>query len=260
MRRNIWSKLIVCFFCLILFSCKAKKSVFSPTATAKSVDKSHAQYLAAINQHQNNFKTFSTKANTKLSLDGREFDVTLNIRIKKGEGIWVSVTAVAGLEVARALITPDSLQLIDRINNEYLKKPFSYIQKFTNPQVDYNTLESLLVGNIVPMASNGNPQFLMNNEGLNLVGTSGSLNFMLLLNKSFKAFKTDLNDDVAQQSLEVKVTDFEKIEEQLFPKNISLTSQTGKQQIAVEMEYNKTQINVPVEFPFNVPKRFSVID
>lgn len=260
MKRNIWNKLIVCFFCLSLFSCKAKKSVINATSSVKSSERTTAQYLDAIQQHQNNFKTFTTKANTKLGIDGKEFDVTLNIRIKNGEGIWVSVTAIAGFEVARALITPDSLQVMDRINNEYLKKPFSYITKFTNPEVDYHTLESLLVGNIVPLALNKNEQFLMNDEGLNLAGSKGTLNFLLILNKAFKAFKIDLNDSRAQQSLEVKVTDFEKIEEQLFPKSISLTSQAGKQQIAVEMDYNKTQLNVPVEFPFNVPKRFSVID
>lgn len=260
MKRNIWSKIIICFFCLILFSCKAKKSVLNATSAVKSSEHTDAQYLDSINQHQNNFKTFTTKANTKLSLDGKEFDVTLNIRIKKGEGIWVSITAIAGLEVARALITPDSLQVMDRINNKYLKKPFSYIRNFTNPQVDYATLESLLVGNIVPIALNGNNQFLMNDEGLNLAGSNGALNFALLLNKSFKAFKTDLSDGEAQQSLEVKVTDFEKIGGQLFPKMIGLASQSGKQQISVEMDYNKTQLDVPVEFPFNVPKRFSVID
>ncbi|MBD3747992.1 MAG: DUF4292 domain-containing protein [Sphingobacteriales bacterium] len=260
MKRNIWSKLIICFFCLILFSCKAKKSVLNASSTIKSPEQTNAQYVDSIQLHQNDFKTFITKANTKLNLDGKEFDVTLNIRIKKGEGIWVSITAIAGLEVARALITPDSLQVMDRINTEYLQKPFSYLKTFTNPQVDYATLESLLVGNIVPLALNSNNQFLMNNEGLNLAGSNGALNFALLLNKSFKAFKTDLSDNQAQQSLEVKVTDFEKIEEQLFPKSISLASQAGKQQISVEMVYNKIQLDVPVEFPFNVPKRFSVID
>jgi hypothetical protein len=41
---------------------------------------------------------------------------------------------------------------------------------------------------------------------------------------------------------------------------VIIDSKTGKKQFKVEMEYNKTEINIPLDFPFNVPKRFSVIE
>ncbi|RYG21494.1 MAG: DUF4292 domain-containing protein, partial [Chitinophagaceae bacterium] len=60
-------------------------------------------------------------------VNGNENNVTMLIRIEKDKKIWVSVTAIAGIEVARAVITPDSLLLRDNLNKTYARKPFSYI-------------------------------------------------------------------------------------------------------------------------------------
>jgi len=106
--------------------------------------------LNAIKSGQTNFTTFSGKARTKLDINGSSNDVTLNIRIQKGQKIWVSVTAIAGIEVARALITPDSLLVINKLQGLYIRKPFSYVYSFTSKQVDYSSLEAILVGDAIP--------------------------------------------------------------------------------------------------------------
>ena len=81
--------------------------------------------MDAIKAGQLNFNTFSGKAKTKLDINGSSNDVTLNIRIQKGQKIWVSVTAIAGIEVARALITPDSILVINKLQGLYLRKPLA---------------------------------------------------------------------------------------------------------------------------------------
>ena len=261
MKRNIWSNLILISCCLILFSCKVKKIITSSSAAVSGTSMlNKTALLDTIIAHQTNFKTFTTRANTNLKIDDKSYDVTLNIRIKKDEAIWISITAVAGIEVARVMITPDSLKVMDRINDEYLKKPFSFIEEFTNPQVDYATVEALLVGNCVPLALADKNVLVRSSSVTILAGRSKSLDFELTLDKGLKPIKTNLRDDSAQQVLNVLINNFENINQIYLPSTVSIDSKAGSKQIKANMEYNKTQLNIPLDFPFNVPKRFSVIE
>src|ERR1700761_6298074 len=158
MKRNILNKLLIICGLLAIVSCKAKKQLI---ASRKPADSTKAatnltDKLNAIKSTQLNFNTFSGKAHAKLNVNGSKYDVTLNIRIAKGKKIWVSITAIAGIEVARALITPDSITVINKLQVLYLKKPFGYVYNYTSRQVDYTSLEAILVGNAIPQLLNEN--------------------------------------------------------------------------------------------------------
>ena len=171
MKKNILNKLFILFLVLTLFGCKAKKPLVDNRTPAAELPKTENKILLkSILASQLDFATFTTKAATQLDFKDKNFDVTLNIRIKKSEIIWVSVTAIAGVEVARVLITPDSIHVMDRINDEYLKKPFKFIQSFTSKQVDYATLEALLVGNNIPFTLTEKSEITQNNGVVSLNG------------------------------------------------------------------------------------------
>ncbi|HTK20297.1 MAG TPA: DUF4292 domain-containing protein, partial [Mucilaginibacter sp.] len=116
MRRNTLNRLLVVCICgsLTVFGCKAKKQAVIASKPVTTVPDKSLSKLDAIRSSQLSYNTFSGKAKTKLDINGSSNDVTLNIRIQKGKKIWVSVTAIAGIEVARALITPDSLLVINK--------------------------------------------------------------------------------------------------------------------------------------------------
>src|SRR3954467_13537008 len=129
MKRNILNKLTLVCLVFIAAGCSSKKLlvVKRPSAdTAAAVKVSDiSSKLAAIRSKQVTFNTFSGKAKAKLDVNGNDNDVTLNIRINRDQKIWISITAIAGIEIARAQITPDSLIVINRLQSVYLKKPFS---------------------------------------------------------------------------------------------------------------------------------------
>src|SRR6478735_2157098 len=113
MRRNILNKIAVVFCLVALVACKSKKLVVvnRPTSAVDSAalnkENSIKARLAAIRSKQVSFNTFAGKAKTKLDINGNSNDVTLNIRVARDQKIWISVTAIIGIEVARAQITPD---------------------------------------------------------------------------------------------------------------------------------------------------------
>lgn len=259
---SMWSKknIYVLIFCAVLASCKSKQKAISSNPNTVELDEKASANFKKIVSQQTDFKTLSTKASTQLSIKNKSFDVTMNIRIKKGEGIWASVTYFAGIEVARALITPDSIKVMDKINDVYIKKPFSFVQKYSNEKIDYTTLEAILVGNCIPFTINNRKELSAENEGLVINGESDQIVYHVNFNSNLKPASTTLKTTDDLKNLSIDIASFENNGGALIPKLISISSVAGSQSIKMDMNYNKTVLNQPVDFPFNVSKRFSVID
>jgi hypothetical protein len=261
MRRNTLNKLLILCCALAVVSCKAKKqivaagkqtvnnpAVVSPVISSK---------LAEIRKSQADFTTFSGRAKTKLDINGSGNDVTLNIRIQKGQKIWVSITAIAGIEVARALITPDSLLVINKLQGLYMKKPFSYIYNYTSREVDYSSIEALLVGNVIPQLLNGGTQMQTDSGKTVLSGNLQELVFKLVLGPDMKANHTDLADQAQGQSLTVDNSTFIQSGNRVLPSQINMTSVAKSKKVQVNLHYIKADFDLPLEYPFSVPSRYT---
>lgn len=219
-----------------------------------------ADKLAAIKTRQTNFNSFSGKARTKLDMGNSSNDVTLNIRIKKDQKIWVSVTAIAGIEVARALITPDSIMLINRLQSLYVRKPFSYIYKYTGRQINYKTLESLLIGNAMPELLNEGADFQDDKGSITLTGNLNDLIYKLILGPDMKVTQTNLGNQNAGQSLLVANSAFIQATNRVMPSEIDMTSVVKDKKIQVNLHYIKADFDQPLEYPFSIPSRYEPAD
>src|SRR5690242_3804389 len=77
------------------------------------------QYIRKIwdTIHQNSikFNTFSAKIKVHYERsDGKNFDFTAYVKMKKDSLLWISVRALDVIEVFRVKITPDSLIMLDK--------------------------------------------------------------------------------------------------------------------------------------------------
>jgi len=250
--------LIVCCL-LVMVSCKARKQVLvarKADSSAKSVDNKMSSKLNAIRAKQVNFNTFSGKAKTKLNINGNSNDVTLNIRIERDKRIWVSITAILGVEAARALITPDSILLINRLQGVYLRKPFSYVYKYASTQVNYKTLESLLIGNAVPELLNEKAELTNADGNTTLSGSLQDLLYKLVLGADLKVTQTNLSNQSAGQSLQVINNSFIQATNRVMPSQIDIASVVKDKKIQVNLHYTKADFDVQQEYPFNIPANY----
>jgi len=250
--------LIVCCL-LVMVSCKARKQVLvarNADSSAKPVDNKLSSKLNAIREKQVNFNTFSGKAKTKLNINGNSNDVTLNIRIERDKRIWVSITAILGVEAARALITPDSILLINRLQGVYLRKPFSYVYKYASSQVNYKTLESLLIGNAVPELLNEKADLTNADGNTTLSGSLQDLLYKLVLGADLKVTQTNLSNESAGQSLQVVNNSFIQATNRVMPSQIDIASVVKDKKIQVNLHYTKADFDVSQEYPFNIPANY----
>jgi hypothetical protein len=259
MRRNIVNKLLIICCLLAIVSCKARKQVIAARKAADSTSSTNAAIskINSIRANQLNFNTFSGKAKTKLSINGSSNDVTLNIRISKGQKIWVSITAIAGIEVARALITPDSILVINKLQGLYFKKPFSYVYTYASKQVDYKSLEAIFVGNAMPQLLNDNATIKTDSLAVTLSGSLEELMYHLTVGLDLKVTKTDLTDQTGGMSLTVGNDQFIQAGTRVVPSQINIESLAGAKKIQASMHYNKVDFDLPLEFPFSIPSGYS---
>ena len=256
MRRNISNSILLMLMLSIFISCKAKKKIV--TNTPAVVKSNKADKLLAINKASLNYSTLAVKAKADISFNNNSNDVTMNIRIRSGEAIWVSVTAIAGLEVARVLITPDSIKVLNKLEGIYTKKPFSYIYEFANEQIKFSTLESIITGNpIKEFVTERSDLSIQGNQAV-LSGMMRSLFYDIQFNETNKITRTALKDDGAAQDLVVNYNDFISVQGQPVPHQVNIRSQAERKNVVIDLKYSRVELNQVVEIPFSVPKRFTV--
>lgn len=256
-------KLIIVCLLLAIVSCKAKKQIVVKRNIADTVAKAVDTKLIKINAikaAQTNFDSFSGKARTKLNIDGNSNDVTLNIRIKHDQKIWVSITAIAGIEVARALITPDSILLINRLQSNYIKKPFSYINTLVGNQASYKSIEALLIGNAMPELLNEDGNFETANGVTAITGNLQDIVYKVLVGADMKVNQMNLNNQAAVQSVQVVNSVFIQSGVRVIPSQIDISSIVKDKKILVNLHYIKVDFDQALDFPFSIPSRYSPVN
>lgn len=261
MKRNIRNSLLFVGMISLTAACKTKKMVVTAPPVGKTevvVDKK-ADNLKLLAANDLSFNTLALKGKANLDINGSANNVGMTIRMQKDKMIWVSVSSILG-EVARVLITPDSIKVRNNFQSVYLQKPFNYIHTFTNNQVDFKLLQAIFSGNTVD-------QFMILKSDLNLEngvwvlkGRQENLNYQVLFNTLLKVAETNLNDVNSGQALKVVYGDYQKVLEGLFPSSIRISSMSGTRKINVNLDFSKIERNVPLEFPFSVPKKYEVIN
>ena len=260
MKRNILNKIAIVCLLVVAAGCKSKKLVVVNRPVKDSVAavkvNDVATRLAAVRSKQVTFNTFSGRAKTKLNVNGDENDVTFNVRIARDQKIWISITAILGVEAARAVITPDSIMVVNRLQGLYIREPFRFIHQFAGKLVNFKTVQSLLVGNAIGELLNDNSIFTPQGTNTVVNGNLQDLIYRLLLGADLKVTQTTLTNQLAKQSLQVTNGAFIQANNRIVPSQIDINSTSGNKKIQASLRYNKVEFDLPLEYPFSIPKSY----
>ncbi len=202
------------------------------------------------------------EAKARISFDDGSQSVKANatVRMQKDSAVWVAVRKL-GFEVARVLITTDSIFVIDRLNNEFGVYELSGMAGLYRLPPDLRLLQNLLLGNPVFLSAQSR-QF--RNEGASL--TIEETNQIGLLKykvheASYRIQAMEYQDNQRTQQVVMSLEEYSDTpDKQKFSylRNLTLESQeTGK--IKVELKFSEVELNVPKSLSFEVPSRYSRI-
>lgn len=255
----MWSRSLICIFITALFigGCSSKKLGREEAITGGALSKAEARaVLAGLEENQSQFQTFSGKAKTKLSVQGKSFSATSNLRIQKQEAIWISITAILGIEVARVLITPERIQIINRIQNQYTDKPFQEVYKYTGRELSFDDLSELLIGNLPEFTLSSASTLKNSSLGYELSGSRGELEYSAQVGRDLKTEQIQLEQIAHKQSFFSQYDRYTTIGEQQIPQRVGIQVNSPSLELELELDYSSTRLNEPVALPFNVPEGF----
>lgn len=243
--------------CLLVFSCKSKQVVANEKAS-ELIEIS--EISDKISDRNSDFKTLYIKSDVKYKDPGQGYNFTADIRIEKDKRILVSIRFI-GITMAKALITPTSVQYYEKMGNKYFEGDFSTLSKWLGTDLDYQKVQNLLLGNPI--------------EDLNKDRFEASLHEGLykLVQKQYEKFnkefyfeasqfllkRFEVNQNQHNNKLIVKYPDHQNKSNLILPTNLSIEAFQKDKQINISMDYKTITVDENLSFPYSVPSGYDQI-
>jgi hypothetical protein len=258
--KNYTYLLLFAGFNVLCAACGTTKKASGAVGNLKKKDA--AVLVAALQQNQLAYSWFGAKAQVAIAQDGEVRNVTAKIRVRKDSLIWVSF-AMFGIEGARAIITPDSVKILNRLEGTYIAESFAFFQKKYNAPLSFQNLQELIVGNVIEpnldiyRATQDSTHYLLS-KIIDGSGITYALDGKTLLLNSLT-----INDLRLQQNLTMLYADYqplEKLPKVQAPVTRALTIRSAEKVIAaMGFEYNKIEIDLPMNVEFEIPNTYKQV-
>lgn len=251
-------RLVICFFAftLTLNGCKTTKVV------EKKVDeKSEEYFLGKLMSEEINFDWFTAKAKIKYNDENTGITVSSSIKMKKDSLVWMNVKKF-GLEVARVMITSDSVYVMDRFNREYYVEDIAYVERLYNIPSDLSTIQNILMGKAVIFTKDNLSSKSLPDAHIIKANNQQLENEYWLDYSSFLLKKMLLRDRLDKRTIDLDLQAYEVLNGQRkfsYLRKLHMNSQeTGK--VDVEIKFSNVKINVPENIRFDIPKRYTKVN
>lgn len=248
-----WPLLLVLIGSLSLGACH-RRAV--PTKTTNKPTRPAAPQVRAKNL---DFRYLSAKGKAQIDANGEKHSANLNVRMRKDSVIWLQAS-ILGIGV-RALITPDSVQIVNQLERTYYAGNFDYLQRQFNVPITFVQLQAMLIGDYVPAPADS-ALTVTTEEPTQRVQyrQSGILVEQLIELSRARPQKLNVTDPKSQSTLMVTYADFQPIQpgNQQFAHGILVQAQQpGRQPATVTINYRNVDLDKEqLTFPFSVPAEY----
>lgn len=206
-------------------------------------------------------------ARSKVSFKNKDQDINnanVNLRVRKDSLIWFSVSGL-GIEVARGLITRDTITIQDKVHKEYVKYDFPNLSKQFNFKLDFDLLQALIVGNL-PLPKRPAQKIKNERDYLLLRQSEGKVmveNYIGEQDRKLK--KLMMVEQPTKNTLRLDYEDFTALNNFLFPYTSLLTvdyksgSDGQFYQTLLRIQHNKVElVDKNPGFPFTIPAKYEL--
>jgi hypothetical protein len=256
---------------LLIVSCKSERVIYK--APLKEIG--YTFLLNQLEAHELKFDSFKARVTIRFINKSKKSVLNGQIRIKKDSLIWISLAPALGLEMARLMITPDSIHVIDRVHHQYFAESYSFVENYLNSAVDFDMLQALLIGNDFSFFEEAQWKASIDG-GLYKLATANRTKlkkynysheeFAIPIQNTwldpntFKIKKIMVKEAVSERSKKLVATydKFFIIDKQLLPLNVWFDIR-AEENFDVMVDYSKIDLNNNIVFPFRVSSNYERI-
>lgn len=217
--------------------------------------------LDDLDVHQLDFNYLTIKSKIELDEQHKTTKATVQLRLKKDSVIWFNLSGTLGVQGMRGLVTKDSVYIINRVNKEYSIYSFDDVSKEFNFPIDFELIQSMIVGNM----PKGNQKGQMVKKQANQYIIRQNFGDILIdnyVNSSvMKLTEVQVTEKATENSLKLLYKNFGDLNGQAFPYSafVSLThyNEFGELHTELVIDHQKVETeDKPLKFPFNIPKKY----
>ena len=225
---------------------------------------------------QFDFRTMNVKFQAKVESEKSNMSFGGSMRIIKDRTIWLSLSAIVGIEAFRVYISPDSVKMINRLNKTYFKGDYQLINELLKTPFDFDMLQALVTGNDFSYYEN-NIFKVGEDAKAYKIATPGRRKL-----KNYVANQSDMDRELVQDlwispdnykiirqqikeiskensKLVVDYSAFVAFDDQLLAHQIDVSVE-AEQKMKVMIDFEKVTVDEEITVPFMIPENYVPMD
>lgn len=245
---------IACIVITTLFlmsSCSSEKEVMR--SNLRTYNANHL--VREINENSFDYESLQTKLDIKFKDERNSLGLKGQLRMQKDSLIWISLSMKLGIEVARVMVTDDSIKFINRSNRTYLSESLDNIKEMLPIDASMSYIQNILVGNDSQLKSSDRYKTSIDNDLYKLESSRDGLLMkqLWIIPETFRISRYEIN------SISLLYDKFDNIDGKILPKKIIFETNDSSN-IKIEIDYSEIKTEEKLDFPFNISKKYNKIN
>lgn len=272
---------------LLTTSCKHKKKTLKPevpvvvaedtTGGKCRLDYKNSRALSRyVKDNEFQFGWVNAKANVESLVEGKEESFDIKVSIRKDSAMLVSIHYLLGLQVAKVLITKDSVKFVNYIQKTYFKGDFNYINELLAADLDFDLLQAVLFGNsadfqddeakLKPVTDRQNCRYLLSTERKRRLrkiqaGTTdprNSLQVLTLNPENYKILRNEFTEPSTGRQFIASYSNFTRKDSVYAPYHVDIDI-VAQKKATIKIDYVRIEKNTPQKLSLNIPAKYDPI-
>jgi hypothetical protein len=163
--------------------------------------------------------------------------------------------------MAKALITPSSVQYYDKIGNKYFEGDYSSLSKWIGTDLDYQKLQNMFLGKTIDdlHASKYDASIIEKLYKLQSNPDSNTNKAFYFESDNYLVKKQEINQSLKNRTLQIEYPDYKRYESMILPLSLAIDARQKESKTNINIEYKNISFNEELTFPYNVPEGYERI-
>ncbi len=229
----------------------------TPVATTNAIDTS-LRSRALQNHIEDNalqYQSLQWRGQALIEREGKRQKISVTLRLKKDEGIWVSGSVI--IPLALAFITPKQLQFYEKINRQYAQIDYGQVKNLIGAQINYRMVEHIITASPVDKRALKRAKITFTQNTYVLSSKKRRVSLIWKYDAAFRLISQQIS--TAKTSVRIDYNDYKLIDNQWIPEQLSATLLGADKSTMLKLQSKQTQLNRKFKMPFEIPKGYAKI-
>lgn len=288
---NLIQKNIVVVAVLVVFTsiygCKHKKKMQKQKDQVVTVDvdtlgkcrldfKNSKALTRYIRENEVKYNWLFLKSNVTTMFEGEDKSFDAKVRLRKDSLMLITIELLS-IDFAKVLISKDSIKMVDYHHKKYFKGDFNYINDLLNADLDFNVIQSVIIGNsaefteddekLKPVTDRENCCYMLSTERKKHLrriekgqeDVKKALQIITLNPDNFKITKNEFIDPLSNRSFVANYSNFKNTDSLFAPYNVNIDIKAEKN-MNIKIEYVRIEKDKAQKFNFSIPSKYDKIE